>query len=95
MSITYGDGPGQALVPFSLLGERTFDGTVPIPALICVVVAALAVVLLGVSDFSRHLYAIGGNEKAARLSGVPVVRVKVLVFRICWPHSPASSTRDS
>ncbi|MFF4599669.1 ABC transporter permease [Amycolatopsis sp. NPDC001319] len=83
VSITYGDGPGQAPVPFSLLGERTFNGTVPIPALIFVVVAALAMVLLRFSAFSRHIYAIGGNEKAARLSGVPVVRVKVLVFGIC------------
>jgi ribose transport system permease protein len=70
-------------VPFSLLGERTFGGVVPIPALIFVVVAVLAVVLLRVSAFSRHVYAIGGNERAARLSGVPVARVKVLVFGIC------------
>jgi ribose transport system permease protein len=83
VTITYGDAPGQAPVAFSLLGERTFDGTVPIPALIFVVVAALAVVLLRVSSFSRHVYAIGGNEKAARLSGVPVNRVKIAVFGIC------------
>jgi ribose transport system permease protein len=56
---------------------------VPIPALIFLVVAALAVVLLRVSAFSRHVYAIGGNEKAARLSGVPVTRVKIAVFGIC------------
>ncbi|MEC3981410.1 ABC transporter permease [Amycolatopsis sp. H20-H5] len=83
VSIVYGDGPRQAPVTFSLLGERTFNGVVPIPALIFVVVAVLAVVLLRVSAFSRHLYAIGGNEKAARLSGVPVLRVKVLVFGLC------------
>lgn len=83
VAITYGDQPGQAPVVFSLLGERTFDGLVPIPALIFIVVATLAVVLLRVSAFSRHVYAIGGNEKAARLSGVPVTRVKILVFGIC------------
>ncbi|GAB2959213.1 ABC transporter permease [Amycolatopsis acidiphila] len=83
ITITYGDAPGQAPAVFSLLGERTFDGLVPIPALIFIVVAALAVLLLRVSSFSRHVYAIGGNEKAARLSGVPVNRVKVLVFGIC------------
>ncbi|RZQ63257.1 ABC transporter permease [Amycolatopsis suaedae] len=83
VSITYGDGPGQAPVAFSLLGERTFNGVVPIPALVFAVVAGLAIVLLRVSAFSRHIYAIGGNEKAARLSGVPVTRVKVLVFGIC------------
>lgn len=83
VSITYGDGPGQAPVPFSLLGERTFGGVVPIPALFFVVVAALAVLVLRASAFSRHVYAIGGNEKAAVLSGVPVIRVKVLVFGLC------------
>lgn len=83
VSIAYGDGPGQAPVPFSLLGERTFGGVVPIPALFFVVVAALAVLVLRASAFSRHVYAIGGNEKAAVLSGVPVIRVKVLVFGLC------------
>jgi ribose transport system permease protein len=83
ISITYGDGPDQAPVAFSLLGERTFNGLVPIPALIFIVVAVLAIVLLRVSAFSRHVYAIGGNEKAARLSGVPVTRVKIAVFGIC------------
>ncbi|MBB1155067.1 MULTISPECIES: ABC transporter permease [Amycolatopsis] len=83
VSIAYGSGPGQAPVPFSLLGERTFGGVVPIPALFFVVVAALAVLVLRASAFSRHVYAIGGNEKAAVLSGVPVIRVKVLVFGLC------------
>ncbi|WP_406630164.1 ABC transporter permease [Amycolatopsis sp. WGS_07] len=83
VSITYGDGTGQAPVPFSLLGERTFGGVVPIPALFFVVVAVLAVLVLRSSAFSRHVYAIGGNEKAAVLSGVPVIRTKVLVFGLC------------
>jgi ribose transport system permease protein len=83
VAISYGDGPGEAPVAFSLLGERTFNGLVPIPALIFIVVAALAIVFLRTSAFARHVYAIGGNEKAARLSGVPVTRVKVTVFAIC------------
>lgn len=81
--IAYGDGPGEAPVAFSLLGERTFNGIVPIPALIFVAVAGIAIALLRVSAFSRHVYAIGGNEKAARLSGVPVIRVKITVFAVC------------
>jgi ribose transport system permease protein len=83
VAIAYGDGPGEAPVAFSLLGERTFNGLVPIPALIFVVVAVAAILFLRGSAFSRHVYAIGGNEKAARLSGVPVTRVKVIVFGIC------------
>ncbi|MFD9890132.1 ABC transporter permease [Amycolatopsis sp. NPDC059027] len=83
VAIAYGDGPGEAPVTFSLLGERTFNGLVPIPAIIFVIVAALAIIFLRTSAFARHLYAIGGNEKAARLSGVAVTRVKVLVFGLC------------
>ncbi|OLF10048.1 ABC transporter permease [Actinophytocola xinjiangensis] len=83
VAIAYGDGPGEAPLAFSLLGERTFNGLVPIPALIFAVVAVVAIVFLRTSAFSRHMYAIGGNEQAARLSGVPVTRVKVAVFCIC------------
>lgn len=82
VSIPYGDGPHQAPVTFSLLGERTFGGVVPIPALIFAGVAVLAILFLRNSAYSRHLYAIGGNEKAARLSGVPVQRVKIIAFAI-------------
>ena len=83
VAIAYGTDPGEAPVDFSVLGERTFNGLVPIPALIFVGVAAVAIVFLRTSAFSRHLYAIGGNKKAARLSGVPVTRVSVIVFGIC------------
>jgi ribose transport system permease protein len=80
VAIAYGDGPGEAPVAFSLLGERTFNGLVPIPAVIFVVVAVAAIAFLRTSAFARYVYAIGGNEKAARLSGVAVTRVKVLVY---------------
>jgi ribose transport system permease protein len=83
VAIAYGDGPGEAPLTFSLLGERTFNGLVPIPALIFVVIAVAAILFLRGTAFSRHVYAIGGNEKAARLSGVPVTRVKIIVFGIC------------
>jgi ribose transport system permease protein len=82
VAIAYGDGPGEAPVAFSLLGERTFNGLVPIPAVIFAVVAVAAVAFLRTSAFARHVYAIGGNEKAARLSGVAVTRVKVLVYGV-------------
>jgi len=81
--LVYGDGPGRAPVTFSLLGERTFNGLVPIPAIIFAVVAVLAMIFLRTSAFARHVYAVGGNEKAARLSGVNVARVKILVFGLC------------
>lgn len=83
VAIAYGTGPNEAPPSFSLLGERTFGGVVPIPALIFIAVAVLAILFLRSSAFSRHLYAIGGNEKAARLSGVAVNRVKIIIFGMC------------
>ncbi|RJK96387.1 ABC transporter permease [Vallicoccus soli] len=80
--LAYGDGPDLAPDSFSVLNSRVLGGTVPVPALIFVVVAAVAIWVLRRTTFARHVYAIGGNERAARLSGVPVVRVKVAVFAI-------------
>lgn len=80
--LAYGDGPDLAPAAFGLLNSRTFNGLVPIPALIFLLVGIIAIFVLRKTTFARHVYAIGGNEKAARLSGVPVLRVKVAVFTI-------------
>jgi len=78
--IAYGGGPGTAPDAFSVLNDRVLG--LPVPALIFVAVGAVAIFILHKTTFARHIYAIGGNEKAARLSGVPVTRVKVVVFAI-------------
>jgi ribose transport system permease protein len=81
--LAYGEGEGVAPATFALLNARTFNGTVPIPALIFVAVGVIALIVVRKSIFARHIYAIGGNERAARLSGIRVVQVKVAVFAIC------------
>ena len=35
------------------------------------------------TTLGRYIYAVGGNEEAARLSGVPVQRVKIIVYALC------------
>ncbi|WP_420839937.1 ABC transporter permease [Allorhizobium sonneratiae] len=69
------------------LGNTGFDwlgfnrlGSVPIGVLILAAVAILCAVLLSRTAFGRWLYASGGNERAAELSGVPVKRVKIAVY---------------
>jgi ribose/xylose/arabinose/galactoside ABC-type transport system permease subunit len=64
---------------WSLIGTSTVYG-LPIPVLIAVVVALFFGWLLGRTVFGRHVYAIGGNEEAARLSGVNVNRVLFRVY---------------
>jgi D-xylose transport system permease protein len=57
------------------------DG-LPVPVAIFVVIAAAAIFVLGYTRFGRRLYAIGGNEEAARLSGIPIYQTKLIVYVI-------------
>lgn len=70
----------QALALFVLLTGQ-YRG-IPLPALILGVVALAMQVLTQHTAFGRHLYAVGGNEEAARLSGVPIQRVVIGAFGI-------------
>ena len=64
---------------WSLVGTTTVYG-IPVPVIIAVAVALFFGWLLGRTVFGRHVYAIGGNEETARLSGVNVKRVLFLVY---------------
>jgi simple sugar transport system permease protein len=55
---------------------------VPVPGLFFLAVVALSAVLLRATTFGRYVFAIGGNEQAARLSGVAVDRVKIAVYAL-------------
>ena len=51
-------------------------GIIPIPVIIFLVIIAVGIVLLNLSKFGRHVLAVGGNEKAAIVSGIHVAGVK-------------------
>ena len=55
---------------------------IPIPVIILAVVAIGAHVMLNNTRFGRHIYAIGGNEQAALISGLNVGRIKIGVYTI-------------
>jgi ribose transport system permease protein len=55
---------------------------IPTQVALMILVAALAYALIRFTVFGRQLLAVGGNEKAARLAGIPVRRIKVLVYVI-------------
>jgi D-xylose transport system permease protein len=63
----------------ALLAVIYQDG-IPVPVFIAAIVAALGSVMLRRSRLGRYAFAIGGNAEAARLSGVPVRRVTMLVY---------------
>jgi ribose transport system permease protein len=55
----------------------------PLAFIYLVICACLMGLVLHHSGFGRHVLAIGGNEKAAELTGVPVARVKIAVYVLC------------
>lgn len=65
---------------FSMLGGGYVAGLVPVPVVWMLLLFAGFWFLLKKTVFGRHLYATGGNEEAARLSGVKVDRVKLWVY---------------
>lgn len=79
--ISYGVGEGLAPQAFSILGERIYG--IPVPAICFIVIGIIFAILLMKSRFGRYVYAIGGNETAARLSGIPVDKIKIIVFMLC------------
>jgi len=66
---------------FVTFGQSTVLG-VPTPVIFMVGIAALTWYLLNHTRFGRYLYAIGGNEEAARASGIEVGRVKLLAYLV-------------
>ncbi len=68
--------------PFLELGTGRWLG-IPTPFLIAAVVAALTEILLSFTRLGRHIYAVGGNKEAARLSGVSVNQILLTVFMLC------------
>ncbi len=64
---------------FVNLGQGDFYN-IPIPALIAVLAYAIGSVVLNFTSTGRSVLAIGGNEDASRMMGLPVNRVKFMVY---------------
>lgn len=57
-------------------------GPIPVPIIILVVSALVAWFILRFTVIGQSMYAVGGNVEAARLSGLPVKRILVIVFAL-------------
>jgi ribose transport system permease protein len=78
--VVTGGWPMSGFQPSILfLGQGFFLG-IPIPVWIMVVFMIVLSLLLERTSFGWYVKSIGGNEEAARLSGIPVRRVKFLVY---------------
>jgi ribose transport system permease protein len=57
-----------------------YVGPVPIPVVIAAIVGILAHITLTRTKIGRYVYAVGGNEEAARISGINVANIKLFVY---------------
>lgn len=67
---------------FSAIGTGYLFNVIPLPILYMVILIAVISFVLGKTKFGTYVYAIGGNREAARLSGVPIKKVEVIVFTL-------------
>jgi inositol transport system permease protein len=64
---------------YNFIGQGDILG-LPVPIIILVVMAVITHVLYAHTKFGKYVYAIGGNEQAARVSGINTSRYKMLIY---------------
>jgi len=70
------------LILLLVVALNQYNG-LPLPVLVLGVVATVVYIITQHLPFGRHLYAIGGNAEAARISGIRVERTVILAFAFC------------
>ncbi|MFF1460364.1 substrate-binding domain-containing protein [Streptomyces sp. NPDC058330] len=65
----------------SVLGD-TLGGWLPVPVLVMIAMGLLTALILARTYIGRSMYAIGGNEEAARLSGLRVKKQKLAIYAL-------------
>ncbi len=88
--ICYGLTNGQPVrnLPqgFSFLGQYDLpvgSWQVPLPVIVMIVIAIIMSFFLSRTVWGYRIYALGGNEQAAALSGINTGRIKILVYTLC------------
>jgi ribose/xylose/arabinose/galactoside ABC-type transport system permease subunit len=71
---------GHSSDSFLQIGEATVGPQIPVSALIMLATFTIAFVMLRYTRFGTHVFAVGGDEKAARLNGVRVRRAKLFLY---------------
>jgi ribose/xylose/arabinose/galactoside ABC-type transport system permease subunit len=66
---------------YKFIGQGSLFG-VPFPIFILVIVFIICYFVLHKTKFGRHVYAVGGNSLAAKVSGVSITKIRTLVYMI-------------
>jgi D-xylose transport system permease protein len=68
---------------FAAVAILSSDRGIPLSALLLIVFCGFFSWLTTRTGFGRHIFAVGGNAEAARRAGIPINRVRILVFTLC------------
>jgi len=72
---------GRRIPEFTQIGSGSL-GPIPYPLLIWVIVTIILGCVLAYTKFGSYVYAVGGNETAARYSGIPVDRIRIICYTL-------------
>lgn len=72
---------------FKFIGGGTIFGKIPFPVIIVIIFAIVLGIILAKTGFGRRVFAVGSNEEAAKLSGINVVKTKILAYVLCGATS--------
>lgn len=83
LTLVYTEGKPITGLPesFSMMGKGFFL-EIPMPIIWMLIAFVILLIVLKQTTFGRHVYALGSNEEATRLSGISITKVKVLVYTI-------------
>jgi ribose transport system permease protein len=83
LALVYSGGyPITNMPKFALWFGRGYVGPIPVPVVITTIVIGIGWCALALTRFGRYVYAIGGNAECAKLSGVKIDKIKIIVFAV-------------
>lgn len=81
LTVSGGKPIGGIKDTYAWLGSG-YIGPLPVPVIIMLLTFLIGGLVLRYTPYGRHVYAVGGNEEAARLSGISVNQVKLVTYMI-------------
>ena len=69
---------------FKFMGSSIMG--IPVGAILLIILSVITAIILRKTTFGWHVYAVGGNERAARMSGIKPDRVKIYVYMLMAAH---------
>lgn len=70
----------QNVPTFKMLAQYRLFNMIPLPVIYMIILAILASFLLRKTVIGRHIFAVGSNEEAARLSGIRILQVRMFAY---------------